>query len=180
MSDPGRSRLGVPTPDGAGAAQMDDPGDAPSHELAHQSAVSTAAVAADPGRVFQAMANVAERVRWMPAEGEEIGYLEADFRVGGRDVYRCGPPGAPVFTAWTSYLLIDPGRHAVWHEVVEVDGDPVSASLVTWTLQPHAGGTLVTVTTQVTSFAGAAVAEAVEHGTRASLANLTRYLCDES
>lgn len=147
-------------------------------DLAHRTVVSKAVIPADLARVYQALEDVAERTRWMPAEGEEVGYLEADFRVGGRDVYRGGPPGAPVFTGWIVYLLIDPGRHVVWHEVIDADGDPVSASLVTWVFQPHTAGTVVTVTTQVTSFAGETVVQAIDEGNVVALANLASYLVD--
>lgn len=50
-------------------------------------------VAASAADVWQAYADVRQRVRWSVPEGEEIVYDEAEFATGGEDEYRCGPPG---------------------------------------------------------------------------------------
>ena len=43
-------------------------------------------------------------------------YDEADFRIGGKDVFRCGPQGDPKFRGETRYLLIVPNVRVVSSE----------------------------------------------------------------
>ena len=46
---------------------------------------------ATPDRVFGAYADVAARSTWgVPSTDDALVYSESDFRVGGRDLYRCG------------------------------------------------------------------------------------------
>ena len=60
-------------------------------------------------RVFEAFADPVARMRWgVPSANVELVYLEADFRVGGRDVSRCGPAGNLMFHVDLTYLDIVP------------------------------------------------------------------------
>ena len=58
---------------------------------------------ATPARVFAAWSNAKARERWgRPNDEEIIVYDQADFRVGGEDVSRCGPKGGQPLGRWWS------------------------------------------------------------------------------
>jgi hypothetical protein len=46
---------------------------------------------APPERVFSEFADPVERARWSAPSNEALIYDETDFRLGGKDVFRCGP-----------------------------------------------------------------------------------------
>jgi uncharacterized protein YndB with AHSA1/START domain len=59
--------------------------------LKHATFVFEWTCAAPVERVFAAFANPVERANWgTPSESAAFIHDEADFRVGGRDVFRCG------------------------------------------------------------------------------------------
>jgi hypothetical protein len=60
---------------------------------------------------------------------DELIYHEADFGVGGRDVFRCGPKGDLKFRGETSYFLIVPNVCVVSSEALDMNGQHVAASL---------------------------------------------------
>ena len=84
-----------------------------------------------PERVFSEFANPVERARWSAPSEDALIYDEADFRIGGKDVFRCGPKGAPKFRGETRYLLIVPNARVVSSETIHVDGRCLAASLMT-------------------------------------------------
>jgi uncharacterized protein YndB with AHSA1/START domain len=53
---------------------------------------------AAPERVFAAWADPAAKARWFGGPGDGDTEYELDFRVGGRELNRGGPPGGPVYT----------------------------------------------------------------------------------
>ena len=73
-------------------------------------------------RVFSDFADPVARARWSPPSEDVLIYDEADFRVGGRDVFRCGPKGDLKFRGETRYLLIVPNARVVSSETVDMDG----------------------------------------------------------
>jgi hypothetical protein len=44
-------------------------------------------------RVFSEFADPGARARWSAPSNDVLIYDEADFRIGGKDVFRCGPKG---------------------------------------------------------------------------------------
>jgi hypothetical protein len=48
-------------------------------------------------RVFSEFADPVARASWGSPSNDELIYDEADFRIGGKDVFRCGPKGNPKF-----------------------------------------------------------------------------------
>jgi uncharacterized protein YndB with AHSA1/START domain len=128
-------------------------------------------------RVFQAFADVEERMRWgAPSDSTAFFYDEADFRVGGRDVFRCGPKANPQYVGVTTYYDIVPNRRIVSSEAVEAQGIKLMVSLSTATFEPEGEGTRVTVTTQVTSLGGDDMIKGTEAGNNASLDNLVKIM----
>lgn len=53
---------------------------------------------ASPGRVFAAWADPAAKARWFGNLDAPDPWYELDFRLGGREINRGGPPGGPVYT----------------------------------------------------------------------------------
>ena len=101
-------------------------------KTAHATLVIERSFDASPARVFEAFADPAARMRWgVPSANAELVYLEADFRVGGRDVSRCGPAGNLIFHVDLTYLDIVPASRIVSVETVSQDETRLSVSLIT-------------------------------------------------
>jgi uncharacterized protein YndB with AHSA1/START domain len=132
--------------------------------------------AAPVERVFAEFANPMARARWSAPSDDELIYGEADFRVGGKDVFRCGPKGDPKFRGETRYLLIVPNARVVSSETLDMDSQPLAVSLTTLDFEPAEGATKVTVTVQIVSFVGADMIRGYESGNRSALENLTQLL----
>lgn len=131
------------------------------------------AITAPAGVVFQALADPAARARWgVPSDDEVLIYDAADFRVGGRDSFRCGPRDAPAFLGETRYLAITPGARIVSAETVATGGQTLACALLTTELLPDGAGTILRLTVQLVSFVGPGMAAAQEGGHRAALARL--------
>ncbi len=131
---------------------------------------------ASPERVFSEFANPIERARWCAPSEDALIYDEADFRTGGKDVFRCGPKGDPKFRGETRYLLIIPNERVVSSETVDMNGQCLAVSLMTLDLEPAEGATNLTVTVQVVSFAGPGMIHGYETGNESALENLSRHL----
>lgn len=128
--------------------------------------------ASAPERVFHAFADVACRVRWAVPAGERIEYLEADFAVGGLDVFRCGPPGDLSFQGEVRYEDIVAPQRIVFTETVSQHGRRLAVALVTMECTESKAGTHVILTAQIASFDGADMAGGYRHGWGAALGNL--------
>jgi uncharacterized protein YndB with AHSA1/START domain len=133
---------------------------------------------ATPSRVFAEFANPTSRSRWSAPSGDELIYDEASFKVGGRDVFRCGPKGAPKFRGETTYHLIVPGRCVVSSEVVEAGGELLAVSLNTFELEEAAGGTKLKLTVQIVTSVGEGMVKGFESGNRSALEGLATHLAD--
>ena len=73
-------------------------------------------------RVFSEFADPVARARWSAPSNDVLIYDEADFRVGGKDVFSCGPKGDLKFRGETRYLHIVANARVVSSETVDVDG----------------------------------------------------------
>jgi uncharacterized protein YndB with AHSA1/START domain len=134
-----------------------------------------------PDVVFAAYADIGQRVLWSAPSADEIVVFEShDFTVGGIDHFICGLRDAPGFAGTTRYEHIVDGEVIVFSErLVTTTGDLLAMSLVTWTLTPDDhGGTVLTITDQVTSTAGDGPVEGSRHGYTAMLHQLDTYLAE--
>jgi uncharacterized protein YndB with AHSA1/START domain len=100
------------------------------------------------------------------------GFDEADFRVGGKDVFRCGPKGDPKFRGETRYLDIVPNARVVSSETVEANGRRLAVALTTLDFEATEDGTNLTGTLQIVSFVGSGMIHGYESGNRSALENL--------
>lgn len=146
-------------------------------KVTHATLVFNRLCAAPVQRVFAAFADPMERERWgTPSENAAFAYDETNFRIGGRDVFRCGPKKNPRFRGIVTYLDILPNQRIISSEAVEIEGSRLFISLVTTTFEPKSKGTKVNVTVQVISFAGAGMIEGIKDGNNASLDNLVKVV----
>ncbi len=100
-----------------------------------------------PERVFAAWSSPEAKARWFGAPGGDPGYT-LDFRVGGREINRGGPPDGPVFTYEATYRDIVPAERIVYGYVMERDDTLISVSVTTVEFAPTASGTTLTLTEQ--------------------------------
>jgi len=114
------------------------------------SVVAEIHIAAPPERVFQAIANPEEMMRWFTDPSCPIKLYELDARKGGRWRFATNASTKPLngvseFRAGGEILEFDPPRllvytwHANWHD------DPAQATVVRWELRPSKNGTQVKV-----------------------------------
>jgi uncharacterized protein YndB with AHSA1/START domain len=104
---------------------------------------------ASPPRVFAAWADPAAKRRWFAGlDKEGSGEHELDFRVGGREINRGGPPGGPVFTFDARYQDIVPDQRIVYTYDMHADETRISVSLATVEFKPAGAGTQLIFTEQ--------------------------------
>ncbi len=126
--------------------------------------------------VFSEFADPAARARWSAPSNDELLYDEADFQIGGKDVFRCGPKGDLKFRGETHYLEIVLNIRVVSSETVALDGRWLAVALTTLDFEPTKDGTLLTVTIQVVSFVGPDMIHSYESGNQSALNNLALHL----
>ena len=132
---------------------------------------------APPARVFAAFADPAKKARWFGCvPGWEVAEQTVDFRVGGREVWRVGPPGGTEHRNDTVYHDIVPDERIVWSYTMQLDGRRISVSLSTVELRPDGNGTRLVFTEQGVFLDGYDGATQRVHGTGELLESLGRYL----
>lgn len=130
---------------------------------------------ASPARVFAAWESVEARLRWsVPFPEAGAAYDQAEFKVGGLDIMRCGHKDDMRYLAHVRYLEILPHQRIVMAESVAEDGITRAASLITIELEAVGKATKQTVTMQVSAFDGAGMIEGYNEGWGAALDNLAR------
>jgi uncharacterized protein YndB with AHSA1/START domain len=111
-------------------------------------------VAAPVGTLFQAWTSPAARAVWAPpAPGVTVEFLEADSRIGGREVSLCKVAGQPDIRVEAGWLEVQPGRVSVNYEVVSTGGAIQSAALVTADFAGDGEESRLDVTVQLSSLA---------------------------
>jgi uncharacterized protein YndB with AHSA1/START domain len=131
-----------------------------------------------PSRVFTEFADPVVRARWSAPPGDELTYEEAAFKVGGRDVFRCGPMGDPRFRGETLYHVIEPHTCVISTETLEAGGQHLAVSLSTLELRPTGHGTKLKLTIQIVSSVGKTIIKGFESGNRSALEGLAAHLAN--
>jgi uncharacterized protein YndB with AHSA1/START domain len=103
-------------------------------------------------------------------------YDEADFRVGGRDTFRCGAKSDPKFLGETRYHDIIPDRRIVSSATIDTNGKRLSVALTTMDLEPEGSSTKVKLAVQIVSLDSPDMIEGTKIGYTGSLDNLAREL----
>ena len=114
----------------------------------HGTFVITRTYPSAPGRVFAAWSSRDAKARWFGAPGETNDALELDFRVGGTEVNRGGPPDGPVFTYRATYQDIISDERIVYGSTMDCDDTVISVSVTTVEFAAAGDGTRLTFTEQ--------------------------------
>ncbi|MCJ8012181.1 SRPBCC family protein [Paenibacillus sp. KQZ6P-2] len=123
-----------------------------------------------PSRVFAAWAGQAAKAAWFPPANE------FDFRVGGREFNRGGPPGGPVYTFDACYQEIVPDRRIVYSYTMDMEDRRISVSVTTVEFEFTDSGTRLIYTEQGVFLDGLDTPEQREHGTKVLLDRLGEAL----
>jgi uncharacterized protein YndB with AHSA1/START domain len=143
----------------------------------HDTIVLERTYEATPARVFEAFASPEARMRWgVPSANVELVYDEADFRIDGLDVSRCGPRGNLVYRVETRYREIVPQRRIISTEVVSEGGKALSFALITVEFLREGSGTRLILTDQVAAFGGRSMIDGHRAGHACALDNLAAEL----
>lgn len=125
---------------------------------------------ASPARVYNAWADPAAKAKWFSKP--DI----FEFRVGGREYSRGGPPEGPIFTFDACYQEIVPEERIVYTYTLDSGDKRISVSITTVELIPTEEGTKLVLTEQDVFIDGYDTQEVREHGTNAMLDALGRTL----
>lgn len=130
----------------------------------HGSFVLTRTYPASPERVFAAWSSRDAKARWFGGGGGQPA-LTMDFRVGGTESLRGGPPGGPVHTYEATYQEIVPDERIVYGYTMDADDTRVSVSVTTVEFTRAGDGTTLTFTEQGVFLDGADTLTVREKGT---------------
>jgi len=132
----------------------------------------TRQVAAPAATLWQVWTAPAARAVWSaPSPTVTVDYLEADPRVGGREISICRVDGQPDIRCDSGWLVMQPAQRSITSEVLSSDGVTRSAALVTADLTPRGDGSDLAVTVQLSSL-GEDMAAGYRQGFGAGLDNL--------
>ena len=146
----------------------------------HDTFVIERQLASPPARVFSAFADQKKKARWFGCvEGWDVAEHTLDFRVGGRELWRGGPPGDTPHRNDTYYHDIVPDERIVWSYAMQVGGRRISVSLATIELSPDGEGTNLRFIEQGVYLDGHDGLSERERGTKDLLDSLERTLRKE-
>lgn len=138
----------------------------------HDTVVIERHFVAIPTQVFTAFADVDARQRWAVPLGDKLEYLQSNFTVGGRDVFRCGSPNDMCYLGDMRYEDIVLNRRIVFTEAMSQRDNRLSATLVTVELLADEAGTQLIMTSQIAAFDGSDMVTGYRQGWLAVLDNL--------
>lgn len=134
---------------------------------------------APASRVFAAWSYPAARARWGVPKGDGIEYVQSDFRVGGRDVSKCGPGGDLSYEVEATYQDIVPNARIVFTETIDHQGERLGVTLLTVEFGDAGERTRLVLTAQVVGLDSNEMIEGSQSGWNEVLDNLTEELQDE-
>lgn len=127
-------------------------------------------------RLFSEFADPQARAKWSVPSNDALVYDEADFREGGRDVFRCGPTSDLKFRGVTTYQVIVPNRCVISTESLSEGPAHLAVALNTLDFEPTAEGASFRLTVQIVSFVGPGMVTGYESGHRSAMEGLARHL----
>lgn len=114
----------------------------------HATFVIERQLAATPARAFAAWADPVLKEAWFTGSKTHSPDYALDFRVGGHEVTRGGPPGGAVYAYEAVYQDIVGGERIVYAYVMDMDGQRISASVTTVEFKAAGAGTRLVLTEQ--------------------------------
>jgi uncharacterized protein YndB with AHSA1/START domain len=140
---------------------------------AHETFVIQRSYDASVAQVFEAWAEPELKARWFAGSVEALGAgYDLDFRVGGREVNRGGPPGGPVYTYESRFHDIVPERRIVYTYEMYADQARISVSVATVEFRSVGATTHLVLTEQGVFLDNRDTAAQREEGTRSLLESL--------
>ncbi|MGE0739756.1 MAG: SRPBCC family protein [Hyphomonadaceae bacterium] len=131
---------------------------------------------ATPAEVFAAFADPKQKAQWFGGPSEWESEHRMDFRVGGKELSRGGPPGGVVHTMNGEYWdIVENARIVMAYELL-LDTTRISVSLGTTEIRPSGAGAKLIYTEQGVYLDGYEDAGQREHGTRALFDQLAAFL----
>ena len=132
---------------------------------------------AAPARVFAALSTKEAKGKWFsgPAEWTR-GKWELDFRVGGREVNRGGPPGGPLYTYESQFRDIIPEQRIIYTYEMYADETRISVSVATVQFRSRDATTQLVLTEQGVFLDGHDTSAQREEGTEILLDSLAAIL----
>jgi uncharacterized protein YndB with AHSA1/START domain len=128
-------------------------------------------------QVFRAWADPVLKARWFAGSAEALGTAyELDFRVGGREINRGGPPGGPVYTFESEFHDIVPEQRIVYTYEMSADENRLSVSVATVQFHTDHATTQLVLTEQGVFLDGHDTVAQREEGTRSLLDSLAAIL----
>ena len=145
--------------------------------VAHETFVIERTYDVAVARVFRAWADPNLKARWFAGSPEALGAgYELDFRVGGREVNRGGPPDGPVYIYESRFHDIVPEQRIVYTYEMYADDARISVSVATIEFRSEAGATRLVMTEQGVFLDGLDTVVQREEGTRTLLGLLAASL----
>jgi uncharacterized protein YndB with AHSA1/START domain len=145
--------------------------------VAHDTFVVERSYDVPVAQVFRAWSDPELKARWFAGSSDALGAgYELDFRVGGHEVNRGGPPGGPVFTYDSEYRDIVPEQRIVYTYEMFADENRISVSVATVQFHSHEATTQLVLTEQGVFLDGYDTVAQREEGTRGLLESLARFL----
>jgi uncharacterized protein YndB with AHSA1/START domain len=141
--------------------------------VAHDTFVIERRYDSSPERVFRAWSDPAVKCRWFT--GTELADQSSyglDFRVGGRETNRGGPPGGPVYRYDAVIQDITPNERVIFTYDMHCDDQRISVSVTTIELHADGEGTRLVFTEQGAFLDGLDNAAQRESGTSGLLDQL--------
>lgn len=130
-------------------------------------------IAAPVSVLWQACTAPAARALWAsPDPSVTVEILEADTRVGGREVSLCKVEGEPDIRCENGWLFLAEGERSINYEVISCEGQTLSAALVTAAFAQSGSGSQLTLTVQLSAL-GEGMEEGYRQGFGAGLDNLS-------
>ncbi len=127
--------------------------------------------------VFRAWADPMLKARWFAGSADALGAgYELDFRVGGREVNRGGPPGGPLYTYESKFHDIVPEQRIIYTYEMCADENRISVSVATVQFHSQDATTQLILTEQGVFLDGHDTVAQREEGTRSLLDSLAGIL----
>lgn len=133
-------------------------------------------IKASPQKVFKAFSNPKHKEKWSAPKGDEIRFLESNFKVGGIETFKCGSIGALDFNGIVHFEDILKNERIVYTETVFHKKNKLATALITIEFEEDKGSTLIKMIIQVASYCGEQMLKGCETGYKSSLNNLKEYL----
>jgi uncharacterized protein YndB with AHSA1/START domain len=148
--------------------------------VAHDTFVIERTYDAPVATVFGAWAEPGRKARWFAGSADALGNgYELDFRVGGHELNRGGPPGGPVYTYAAQFRDIVVGQRIVYTYEMSADDSRISVSVATVEFRESGGATRLVLTEQGVFLDGHDTAAQREEGTRSLLDSLAASLAGD-